>query len=60
MPTQKTPTLVRNKPSQNPEEQIRSRAYELFEARGRENGHDMEDWLRAESEITGNSSKTAA
>jgi DUF2934 family protein len=32
-------------------EQIRRRAYE---ARGRENGYDLEDWLRAESEITGN------
>jgi hypothetical protein len=60
MPTQKTPTLVRNEPSQNLEEQIRCRAYELYEARGGENGHDMEDWLRAESEITGNRSKTAA
>jgi hypothetical protein len=60
MPTQKTPTLVRNEPSQNLEEQIRSRAYELYEARGRDNGHDMEDWLRAESEISGNSSKAAA
>jgi Protein of unknown function (DUF2934) len=60
MPTQKTPTLVRNEPSQNLEEQIRYRAYELYEARGRENGHDMEDWLRAESEMAGNRSKTAA
>ena len=60
MPTQETPTLVRNEPSQNLEEQIRSRAYELYEARGGENGHDMEDWLRAESEINGNRSKTAA
>jgi HSP20 family molecular chaperone IbpA len=27
------------------------RAYELFEARGREHGHDWEDWFRAESEL---------
>jgi Protein of unknown function (DUF2934) len=32
--------------------QIRERAYELYEARGREDGHDLEDWLRAEEEIT--------
>jgi hypothetical protein len=32
-------------------ELIRERAYEFFEARGRESGHDLEDWLRAELEI---------
>jgi len=31
--------------------QIRVRAYELFEQRGREDGHDLDDWLQAESEI---------
>ena len=31
---------------------IRVRAYELFERRGREDGHDLDDWLQAESEIT--------
>jgi DUF2934 family protein len=33
------------------ERQIRERAYEFYEARGREDGHDLEDWLRAEKEI---------
>jgi Protein of unknown function (DUF2934) len=33
------------------ERQTRERAYELYEARGREDGHDLEDWLRAEEEI---------
>jgi len=33
-------------------EQIRRRAYELYEQRGREDGHDVEDWLQAESELT--------
>jgi hypothetical protein len=32
-------------------EQIRVRAYELFEQRGRHEGHDHEDWARAEAEI---------
>ena len=32
-------------------EQIRVRAYELYESRGREAGKDQEDWLRAEQEI---------
>jgi HSP20 family protein len=30
---------------------IARRAYEYFEARGREFGHDLEDWFRAESEL---------
>ena len=30
---------------------IARRANELFEARGRENGHDWEDWFRAKSEL---------
>jgi len=34
------------------EERIRQRAYELYEARGRGDGQDLEDWLRAEEEIT--------
>lgn len=34
------------------EEMVRARAYELYEQRGREDGHDMEDWLQAEAEIT--------
>lgn len=32
-------------------ESVAKRAYEFFEARGREFGHDMEDWLRAEKEL---------
>ena len=32
---------------------IRRRAYELYEKRGREDGHAEEDWLRAEAEIFG-------
>jgi hypothetical protein len=33
------------------QQQIRERAYQLFEERGRENGHDLEDWLQAEIEL---------
>ena len=28
-------------------------AYELYEQRGRQDGHDFEDWLRAESIVRG-------
>jgi len=30
---------------------LRQRAHELYEARGREEGHDLEDWLQAEAEV---------
>ena len=30
---------------------IRKRAYQLFEARGRQQGHELDDWLQAEREI---------
>ena len=33
-------------------EQIEQRAYELYLERGREDGHDVEDWLAAEKELT--------
>ena len=42
------------------EERIRLRAYELYEARGREDGHDRADWLQAEGEILGPQRKAAA
>jgi len=32
-------------------EEIRLRAHELYEARGREDGHAEEDWLQAEAEV---------
>jgi hypothetical protein len=39
------------------EDKIRSRAYQLYEERGREDGHAMEDWLRAKAEITSNKAR---
>jgi hypothetical protein len=33
-------------------EAVQKRAYELFVNRGQEPGHEMEDWLRAESETS--------
>ena len=37
--------------SVNLEEEIRRRAYELYELRGREDGYAEEDWARAEREV---------
>jgi replicative DNA helicase len=40
--------------------QIFQRAYELYEQRGRDDGHDLDDWLTAESEVTGRRKAEAA
>ena len=45
---------------QNLEEKIRQRAYELYEARGGQEGHDLDDWLQAEAEITGTKAHATA
>ena len=53
----KRPTLVATMPvhhtPMNAEEEIRRRAYELYEQEGRQHGRDREHWLRAEAEILG-------
>lgn len=33
------------------ERKVRSRAQELYETRGQSEGHDLEDWFQAESEV---------
>jgi hypothetical protein len=61
--TKKSPTAVTTKPQEPELElelQIRLRAYELYEARGKEDGHDRDDWLRAEEEIKKKKVRTAA
>lgn len=37
--------------TENVEERIRVRAYELFESRGRQHGADESDWFTAEAEV---------
>ena len=44
--TGKTATAAKERPVSRDE--IAKVAYELFERRGRESGHDFEDWLQAE------------
>jgi len=34
-------------------EKIQKRADEFFELRDKEDGRDLDDWLKAESEVTG-------
>jgi hypothetical protein len=57
-PPKKPPATTANEP-QELEHQIRLRAYELYEARGREDGHELEDWFRAKEEITIKKFRTA-
>jgi DUF2934 family protein len=54
-----TPTQV-TKSTPDLQEQIRRRAYDLFEQRGRDEGHELDDWLQAESETTQQKVKTVA
>jgi hypothetical protein len=42
------------------EQQIQQRAYELYEQRGRADGHELDDWLQAECEIKGRQANAAA
>jgi len=59
-PTKTTSISGRTAAEADREEQIRLRAYELYLARGGEDGHDVEDWLEAEAEITGGTERAAA
>lgn len=40
--------------------EIRRRAYELYEQRGRTDGHSLEDWAKAEAEMLRPEGKEAA
>ncbi len=42
------------------QEQVRRRAHEVYEQRGREEGHGLDDWLRAEAEVTHQQTKIVA
>jgi Protein of unknown function (DUF2934) len=49
----RTQADIRNssQPAEAPQDEIARRAYELYEQRGGEPGHDMDDWLRAEHDV---------
>ena len=40
-------------PTNAAHEAVQRRAYELYEQRGREDGHDWDDWIAAERELRG-------
>ena len=43
--------------SEQVQEKIRKRAHELYELRGSEHGLDLDDWLKAESEVSGDADR---
>lgn len=54
--------LTSHKPKQETDaaklqERIRSRAHEIYEQRNRTEGHDLDDWLQAEAELTGTTTR---
>jgi hypothetical protein len=42
------------------EDQVAQRAFELYCARGCEDGHDVEDWLQAERDLRGSAESRGA
>ena len=44
-------TSERSAVSDELQQQIARLAFQLYEARGREDGHDVEDWLQAEAAL---------
>ena len=57
---QKTPPVKVEVNPQEVENEIRCRAYEIYEERGKEDGRDLDDWLRAEDEIIRNKARGIA
>ena len=57
VPNETSTRLTKSQP--DIQEQIRLRAYALYEQRGRD-GFELEDWLQAESELTQRKPKAAA
>ncbi|HWY68814.1 MAG TPA: DUF2934 domain-containing protein [Terriglobales bacterium] len=47
----KKPKAAQTANPKNLEEEIRRRAYELYQSRAREDGKDVDDWLQAKSEV---------
>ena len=58
-PEKKLPLSVMPGPRTD-EETTRKRAYDLYVERGMENGHDLDDWFRAEEEVSGKTRVVAA
>ena len=63
MKTRGVPPSAPPEPQEAPgdlEEKIRRRAYELYQQRGRVDGHALDDWFQAQAEILEIKAKTTA
>ena len=58
-PKRKPPLSVKPD-SRADEETTWERAYKLYVERGMEDGHDLDDWFRAEEELSGKARAVAA
>jgi hypothetical protein len=54
-----TPTQMK-KSAPDLQEQIRRRAYELYEQRGSNDGHELGGWLQSEAEVTQKKAKAVS
>ncbi|MGA2859063.1 MAG: DUF2934 domain-containing protein [Candidatus Sulfotelmatobacter sp.] len=59
-PIESTPRNISTDAHPNLEEEIRRLAFEIYVERGREDGHDLDDWLQAETEVLGATVNIAA
>lgn len=50
-PAKRPVAVLKPKSPVDLQEEIRQRAYELFQERGGQHGFDQDDWLRAEAEV---------
>jgi Protein of unknown function (DUF2934) len=57
-PPQTSTQLTRSTP--DVQEQVRLHAYELYEQRENDSGHELDDWLQAEAEVLQQNGKTVA
>ena len=59
MANAKPQTRKETTPAVDIDERIRRRAFELFQLRGCQDGHDFDDWVQAEAEISGKPQRLA-
>ncbi len=50
-PSSESKSIETNDSTSNVQEEICQRAYELYEHRGTQDGHDLEDWLQSQAEV---------
>lgn len=56
----KTNSMIPQEPFNDREAEVRRRAYELYEQRGKTAGSELQDWLQAESEMADEYDSVAA